>query len=106
MTGTTVHSETEWHAILTKAVPNWNKILPVEGLIDSHGDDIVTWTYSGFDGVETVGYLGQYLVVFPDRGLVAVRQLKPFDGFEYNRNRFEDFADRIRALVPAQRPVS
>ena len=71
--------------------------------IEPYGNELPTWRYDGFDGIEAAGYLGQYLVVFPDAGLVAVRQIKPFDKYDFMRNRFEDFEETVRRLVPADR---
>lgn len=101
--GRIVHSTSEWHQLLAVALgPQWQEIVYIPGVIGPYGYDIPVWSYAGFDGLAAEGYLGQYLVVFPDRGLVAVRQIENFKGYDYLRNGFEDFPDLIRDLVPAE----
>lgn len=70
------------------------------GIIDYYASDVPVWRYGGFDGVQAEGSFGQYLVIFPDRALVAVRMINGFDDFKFNQNRFEDFADLIRTIIP------
>jgi CubicO group peptidase (beta-lactamase class C family) len=99
--GRSFSSPAAFHGALASVLPDFDTKLPVPGLIDGYGNDLPSWAYGGFDGIEAVGYLGQYLVVFPARKLVAVRMIRPFDGFNYVRNRFEGFADMVREVVPA-----
>jgi CubicO group peptidase (beta-lactamase class C family) len=95
-----VHSLSEWHKLLAATLgPHWEDFVVFP--IGPYGSDIPAWSYGGFDGLAAVGYLGQYLVVFPDRGLVGVRQIQGFDGYDFLRNRFEDFADLVRNLSPS-----
>lgn len=97
--GKRVHSMLEWHRLLAASVPDWQARTAVPGLIGPYGLDIPTWQYDGFDGIAAEGSLGQYLVVFPDLDLVAVRQIEPFDGYDFMQNRFEDFPDMVRTIV-------
>ena len=100
LVGIAVHSTSEWHRLLAAAMPDWEGRTTIPGLIGPYGDDIPTWRYDSFDGLAAEGSNGQYLVVFPKLGLVAVRQIEPFDGFKFMPNRFEDFPDMVRRLVP------
>jgi CubicO group peptidase (beta-lactamase class C family) len=99
LTGTYFSSEFEWHRALQSVYPAWNKVsLFSPGLLDTYASDAPMWHHSDFDGYGAVGYLGQYLVVLPGRQLVALRMIYPFDGYDYNQNRFEDFPQTVRAL--------
>jgi hypothetical protein len=59
-----------------------------------------------FVGVNANGYLGQYLIVLPAAELIAVRLVDGSDRYDAETDGFEDFFDRVRALVeppPARR---
>jgi CubicO group peptidase (beta-lactamase class C family) len=100
--GKTFASEFEWHHALQAALPSWEAEAPKNaGVADYYASDIPIWRHSGFDGFQAEGSLGQYLVVFPERGLVGVRMIKGFDGYTFNQNRFEDFANVVRTVAPA-----
>ena len=102
LAGKTFKSGSDWHQALQSAFPTWEaERLKYIGVIDSYASDIPVWRYSQFDGVQAEGYLGQYLVILPQRDIVAVRMIKPFPEFTFNQNRFEDFADTVRMIVPA-----
>jgi CubicO group peptidase (beta-lactamase class C family) len=99
LAGTSYSSKFHWHNSLRSVYPGWNKVsLFSPGLLDTYASDAPIWRYSDFDGYGAVGYLGQYLVVFPERHLVALRMINPFEGYDYNENRFEDFVETVRAL--------
>jgi CubicO group peptidase (beta-lactamase class C family) len=99
--GRTFRNGSEWHHALQDVFPSWKEeALKSHDIIDSYAEDVPVWRYADFDGISAVGYLGQYLVVYPDRKLVAVRMIKPFDAYDYNANRFEDFADVVREVAP------
>jgi len=101
LAGRSFSSEFEWHRALGAIYPTWNKVsLFSPGLLDTYATDAPIWHHSNFDGYGAVGYLGQYLVVLPELQLVAVRMISPFEGYDFNQNRFEDFATSIRALKP------
>jgi CubicO group peptidase (beta-lactamase class C family) len=100
LAGRSFQSQSEWHAALAVVLPDWEKVAPrYPGVIDFYASDAPRWRYSNFDGIEAEGSFGQYLTIFPKRDLVAVRMIKPFDGFVYNQHRFEDFTDVVRSLA-------
>lgn len=70
------------------------------GLAPARESQLARPEYGPMVGVEANGYRGQYLVVYPDRRLVAVRMIRAFDGFDPVRDSFESFRDFVRALVP------
>jgi CubicO group peptidase (beta-lactamase class C family) len=45
------------------------------------------------------GYLGQFIVVVPGTGIVAVRQIANFDGFDFGKDNFTHFRNLILELV-------
>ncbi len=45
------------------------------------------------------GYLGQYMVVVPDAGIVAVRQIANFDGYNSERDGFKHFRELVIDLA-------
>jgi CubicO group peptidase (beta-lactamase class C family) len=99
--GRSFQSESEWHAALAGVMPDWEKVAPrYPGIIDYYATNLPRWRHSNFDGFQAEGSYGQYLVIFPKRQLVAVRMIKPFDSFTFNKNRFEDFSDLVRTLAP------
>lgn len=58
------------------------------------------------EGYYAEGYLGQYLVVLPKQGLVAVRQMRsPGDGDHKKLDTFREFKDMVRDLVATELPV-
>jgi CubicO group peptidase (beta-lactamase class C family) len=97
--GKTFQTQTQWHRALAGVIPDWEDKVYIPGVIGPYAMDVPTWTYQGFDGVSAEGYLGQYLVVFPSRKLVAIRMINSRDGYDFIKNRFEDFPDAVRALA-------
>ena len=52
-------------------------------------------------GYEANGYLGQFLVVYPDQGIVAVRMIRPFRAIQSGNGQLcSTFRDPVRALIP------
>jgi len=49
-------------------------------------------------GARADGYLGQYLVVYPESGIVGVRMIEYFDGWEEGRDGLSAFQDLLREL--------
>jgi CubicO group peptidase (beta-lactamase class C family) len=49
-------------------------------------------------GARADGYLGQYLVIYPESGLVGVRMIEYFDGWDEGRDGLPTFQDLIRDL--------
>jgi len=55
--------------------------------------------YGRMVGYEANGYLGQYLVIYPDQRVVAVRMVKPSARFNPTMDSFDSFRDLVRAVV-------
>ena len=51
-----------------------------------------------FVGYSANGYRGQYLVVYPDEKLVAVRQIRSTDKYSEATDHFLDFANCVRSI--------
>jgi len=51
-------------------------------------------------GARAEGYLGQYLVIYPDERLVGVRMVESFPGYDPDRDGFRRFQDLLRDLIP------
>ena len=104
--GMTFHGTAEWHRALASVMPDWEEKLmdqappSLSDLTSLYVEPLLTWKYRGFDGIEAAGQGGQYLVIFPERKLVAVRMRKPHEDDSFMKNRFEDFPDLVRALAP------
>lgn len=49
-------------------------------------------------GARADGYLGQYLVIYPDAGLVGVRMIEAYEGYLEDRDGFTEFQELLRAL--------
>ncbi len=49
-------------------------------------------------GVRADGYLGQYLVIYPDQGLVGVRMIEGSAGYDEARDGFTAFQEMVRTL--------
>lgn len=54
------------------------------------GEDVV--------GARADGYLGQYLVIYPKEGLVGVRMIEAFEGYDAARDGLPEFQELVRAL--------
>lgn len=50
-------------------------------------------------GYEANGYLGQFLVIYPERRLVAVRMIRPSSRFNPATDSFDTFRDLVLAVV-------
>jgi CubicO group peptidase (beta-lactamase class C family) len=53
-------------------------------------------------GYEANGYLGQYLVIYPDARLVAVRMIRGTRFTDPSTDGLDDFRDLVRALAPSR----
>jgi len=51
-------------------------------------------------GYRAEGYLGQYIVIFPDKRLVAVRMIEGSPSYNPQTDGFLNFSDLVHALVP------
>jgi CubicO group peptidase (beta-lactamase class C family) len=65
-------------------------------------DQIFHHEYGDIKAWVADGYLGQYIVVVPDAGIVAVRQVANFDGFDFEKDNFSNFRNMILDLVSDQ----
>ena len=51
-------------------------------------------------GYEANGSFGQYIDIYPDQRLVAVRMIAVTAGFKVPTDGFENFRELVQALVP------
>jgi CubicO group peptidase (beta-lactamase class C family) len=64
------------------------------------GADVVKSESSGpIIGYEANGYLGQYAVVYPAKGLVAVRMIRQEDRYDENTDSFDTFQQLVAKLA-------
>ncbi len=54
--------------------------------------------YGPVAGYAARGYLGQYLVVYPELGLVGVRMVVADESYDNATDGFDNFEERVRAL--------
>jgi len=57
-------------------------------------------TFGKFIGTSANGYLGQYLVIYPEQHRVAVRQVQSSPKYNEQTDRFDDFIELVRSLGP------
>lgn len=62
-------------------------------------DQIFHYEYGEIKAWYADGYLGQFIVVVPETGIVAVRQIANFDGFDFGKDNFTHFRNLILELV-------
>ena len=62
--------------------------------------DLVRREYGRMIGYEANGSFGQYIVIYPDQRLVAVRMIAATDRFSVPGDSFENFRELVRALAP------
>lgn len=60
---------------------------------------IASWQDGQIVGYGADGYLGQYLVIYPEHGLVAVRLVAQSPAYDPETDGFRDFQDLVRSLV-------
>jgi len=75
--------------------PDWQGVL-----VDAsrRGVELATWDRGEIIGYQANGYLGQYLVILPDAGIVAVRLVRRSPTYDPATDVFEDFAAAVHAL--------
>ncbi len=97
------------HLVLQEGIWDGDRILPEGWITESlePGSELspraglLWWRILEDDelsGARADGYLGQYLVVYPDVGLVGVRMIEGSEGYVEGRDEFIDFQDLLRAL--------
>jgi CubicO group peptidase (beta-lactamase class C family) len=62
--------------------------------------DLERREYGRMIGYEANGSFGQYIEIYPDQQLVAVRMVAVTDGFRVPNDSFENFRELVRALAP------
>ncbi|HWL38842.1 MAG TPA: serine hydrolase [Gemmatimonadaceae bacterium] len=70
------------------------------GLKAARTSDLARPEYGRMVGYEANGYLGQFLVIYPESGIVAVRMIRASDRFNPDTDSFDAFRDLVRALIP------
>lgn len=90
-----------------KSFADYNKAL-IDVLGENYGDELMQKmphnmrlsrkTYGNFVAYAAVGYLGQYLYVFPKTNVVAVRQIESSDSYNEKTDGFDDFFDAVKPL--------
>jgi hypothetical protein len=62
--------------------------------------DLERREYGRMIGYEAQGSFGQYIEIYPDQRLVAVRMVAVTDHFDLPADSFETFRELVRALAP------
>ncbi len=74
----------------------WNEILNQE--LGSKGLTLSRKKYGDIIGYNANGSLGQFLVIYPQQKLVAVRQIRWSEKYSQQTDTFDDFFDLVRSL--------
>jgi CubicO group peptidase (beta-lactamase class C family) len=53
----------------------------------------------GTEGYAGIGYLGQYLVIYPDHQLIAIRGINHYDGYDWETDEISNFPALVKNLV-------
>lgn len=80
--------------------PNYQRA--VSEALGGVGVSLAQKTYGPFVGYSARGYLGQYLVVYPQHGLVAVRMARASDAYQESTDGFADFEQAVARLVESR----
>jgi len=98
LVGTTFASRPAYHRALTSALgPDWTETMRRE--LGARGIELATPTLGEIVGYQTNGYLGQYLVILPQAGIVAVRMVRRTPEYDPTTDGFPSFIDRVQALA-------
>ena len=62
--------------------------------------DLERREYDRMIGYEANGSFGQYIVIYPDQRIVAVRMIAATDKFDVSTDSFDHFRELVRALAP------
>lgn len=97
--GTYTGQEAFGAALARQFGPGWMR--PVQEQLAPRGLSLARKTYGPLIGYCAQGDLGQYLVVCPQQGLVAVRMVRATEAYQEATDGFPDFAQRVAALTAA-----
>lgn len=78
--------------------PDWQRVRAEQ--FTARGASLFRTEAGPVIGWRADGYLGQYVVIYPARGLVAVRMIRGGAGYDARTDGFGDFQALVRALVP------
>jgi CubicO group peptidase (beta-lactamase class C family) len=53
----------------------------------------------GIEGYAGIGYLGQYLIIYPDHNLIAIRGINQYEGYDWDTDEIPKFPELVKALV-------
>ena len=76
---------------------DYNSILQLE--LIPYGLTIGRKVVDGVEGYAGIGYLGQYLVVYPKHNLIAVRGINHYEGYNWDTDEVPEFPKLVRNLV-------
>jgi CubicO group peptidase (beta-lactamase class C family) len=93
-------SRAEYDTALSKAFgPDWKQEL--QQTLGPQGLSLSAKEYGSIIGYKADGYLGQYLVVYPKQGLVAVRMVRNSPSYNVATDGFSDFEKLVAQLIPS-----
>jgi len=72
---------------------------PLREALAPHSIALSSKKYEDLVGFRAVGRLGQYIVIYPEVALVAVRMIAWSEAYNPATDRFEDFPRLVRDLV-------
>jgi len=67
--------------------------------LGGRGIELATPSPGEIVGYQTNGYLGQYLVILPAAGIVAVRMVRRKPQYDHQTDGFSDFIDAVLSLA-------
>ena len=98
LAGRAFPSRFDFHEALAAALgPDWPTIVELE--LRGRGVELASLQLGGSVGYQSNGYLGQYLVILPEAGIVAVRMVRRAPTYDPATDGFASFIDRVRALA-------
>lgn len=53
----------------------------------------------GIEGYAGIGYLGQYLVIYPEYELIAIRGINQYEGYNWETDEIPEFPSLVKSLV-------
>jgi hypothetical protein len=87
-----------WRALTDTLGPSSTEML--RGEVQNTGLNLCKAVEGGTVGYAARGYLGQYLVVYPEKRLVAVRQIRGSQSYDANTDGFVDFFELVKSVLP------